>query len=404
MTVLDKFLRYTKIDTQSDSASMTTPSTLKQLDLSNLLVKELNQMGLESVLKDGYVYTKIAKNTNKDSYSIGFIAHVDTAPDAPGNNVKPRIIKNYDGKTIVLNDFYQMDPVEFEVLNEVIGDDLVVTDGNTLLGADDKAGVAEIMAFAQYLVNNPSIEHGDIFICFTPDEEIGRGTDSFDFDLFKADFAYTLDGGKVGGIEFENFNAASADIKIIGKSIHPGTAKNKMINANLLAMEFHQLLPVFLNPAYTEGYEGFNHLSELSGSVEEAELNYIIRNHDKALFLKQKEDFQNITNYLNNKYGYEAFKLEIKDSYYNMKEFFLDKMFIIDLAVKATIAADIKPFHSPIRGGTDGAMLTYKGLPTPNLGTGGYNYHGRYEFLSVNQMHKAVEIIINIAKFSLKNC
>lgn len=402
MTVLDKFLRYVKIDTQADPLSKSTPSSLKQLDLSNLLVNELNEIGLKAVLKNGYVYSKIPKNTDKDSYSIGFVAHVDTSPDAPGNNVNPKIIKNYNGRAIILNELYQMDPVEFSVLNEVVGDDLVVTDGNSLLGADDKAGVAEIMELAKYLVENPSLEHGDIYICFTPDEEIGRGTDKFDFDLFKADFAYTLDGGRVGGIEFENFNAASAKIKIIGKSIHPGSAKNKMINANLLAMEFHQLLPVFLNPAYTEEYEGFNHLSDLRGSVEEAELNYIIRNHDKDLFKKQKDEFKTITKYLNKKYGYQAFKLEIKDSYYNMKEFFNDKMYIIDLAIKATLAANVEPFHAPIRGGTDGATLTYKGLPTPNLGTGGYNYHGRFEFLSINQMHKAVEIIINIVKLSVK--
>ena len=398
MDIVKRFINYAKIDTQSDPNSDTIPSTSKQKDLSRLLVEELKEMKLDAFMdKYGYVYAKIPANT-KGKRPVGFIAHVDTSYDAPGNNVKPRIIKNYQGEEIVLNEQYKMSPDKFDCLNDVIGDDIIVTDGNTLLGADNKAGVAIIMDLAQKLTKDNSILHGDVYIGFTPDEEIGRGPHKFDLDYFKPDFAYTIDGGKVGGLNYENFNASSADIKFIGKSIHPGTAKNKMINAIHLAMEFHSMLPTFKNPAYTEKREGFNHLSSIKGSVEEATVHYIIRNHDYNEFKQQEKEFETIKNYLNNKYGYEAVHLTVKESYLNMYEVLKKDMTPVKIAEEATKKANVTPFASPMRGGTDGAQLTYMGLPCPNLGTGGYNYHGRYEFLSINQMKKVVEILLEIIK------
>ena len=398
MDIVKRFINYAKIDTQSDPNSDTIPSTSKQKDLSRLLVEELKEMKLDAFMdKYCYVYAKIPANT-KGKRPVGFIAHVDTSYDAPGNNVKPRIIKNYQGEEIVLNEQYKMSPDKFDCLNDVVGDDIIVTDGNTLLGADNKAGVAIIMDLAQKLTKDNSILHGDVYIGFTPDEEIGRGPHKFDLDYFKPDFAYTIDGGKVGGLNYENFNASSADIKFIGKSIHPGTAKNKMINAIHLAMEFHSMLPTFKNPAYTEKREGFNHLSSIKGSVEEATVHYIIRNHDYNEFKQQEKEFETIKNYLNNKYGYEAVHLTIKESYLNMYEVLKKDMTPVKIAEEATKKANVTPFASPMRGGTDGAQLTYMGLPCPNLGTGGYNYHGRYEFLSINQMKKVVEILLEIIK------
>lgn len=395
----ERFIRYVKIDTQSDPNSTTFPSTLKQLDLSKLLVEEILAMGFDARLdKDGYVYAKIDSNIDKKVPSIGFIAHVDTSPDAPGKGVNPRIIKNYDGSLIKLNDTFQMHPDKYPSLKKVIGEDIIVTDGNTLLGADDKAGVAEIMELLHRITDDKTIKHGDIYICFTPDEEIGQGADRFDYDWFKADFAYTLDGSEVGGIEYENFNAASADVTFIGNSIHPGSAKNKMINALHLQMEFHSMLPKFLDPAITEGYEGFNHLSNVVGQVEEASAHYIIRNHHMTKFLEQQKTFEAIKNYMNEKYGYEAVVLNIKESYLNMYEIIKDHMYVIDYAVKATKAAGLTPKFEAIRGGTDGARLTYGGLICPNLGTGAYHFHGRLEFASINQMEKAVEVMFNIIK------
>ena len=398
MNVLDKFLRYVKIDTESDPYSETSPSTEKQKDLSMLLVKELSEMGLNAFMcKDGYVYSKIEKNTDKAKYSIGFIAHVDTSSDAPGTNVNPRIIKQYDGKTIILNDVYQMSPKEFPNLLEVIGDDLVVTDGNTLLGADDKAGVAEIMQAVQDILNDKDLLHGDIYIAFTPDEEIGRGTDHFNLEVFTPDFAYTFDGGSVGSIESENFNAAAALVTITGKSIHPGTAKDKMVNAQKVAIEFNSLLPNEA-PENTSGYEGFYHLTSSNGSVESATLEYIIRDFDWDNFQKRKEIFETIKNKLNKKYNYPVIEVKLRDQYYNMALKLKGKEYILDIAKNAITKAGVTPIFQPIRGGTDGAMLTYKGLTTPNLGMGGYNYHGRYEYVSINQMEKAVEIIKNIVR------
>ncbi|MFA7589124.1 MAG: peptidase T, partial [Acholeplasmataceae bacterium] len=389
-----------KIDTQSNPNSKTFPSTDKQKNLSRQLVFELKEMGIKATLDDyGYVYAKIAGNVDT-APAIGFIAHVDTSFDAPGYPVNPRIIKNYQGEKIVLNQDLSMEPSSFLSLNRVIGQDIIVTDGNTLLGADNKCGVAEIMELAAYFMENPDEPHGDVYICFTPDEEIGRGTDYFNHDWFKADFAYTADGGEVGGIEYENFNAASASVKCIGKSIHPGSAKNKLVNAQHLGIEFHRMLPRFLDPANTEGYEGFNHLSSFNGSVEEASLHYIIRNHSKELFKKQKETFVRIKDYLNDLYGYNAIEVEIKDSYYNMYEVLKDHMHIIDLAEKAIKSVGVVPYTDPIRGGTDGARLTFEGLLCPNLGTGAYQFHGRFEFASIQQMEKAVEILIAIVKIA----
>ncbi len=398
-TLLNKFLRYVVIDTQSDPNSNTFPSTEKQKDLSRILLNELQQLNLESHMDDyGYVYAKLPSNTTKKGYKIGLIAHVDTSFDAPGANVNPRVIKNYDGSNIILNEEYQMDLIKFPVLNEVIGDDLVVTDGNTLLGADDKSGIAIIMQFIQEILNDKSFLHDDIYICFTPDEEIGRGVDHFNYDYFKVDFAYTLDGGQMGSIEMENFNAASAKVTTIGKSIHPGSAKDQLINAIKLATEFNSNLPKDEVPEHTEMYEGFYHLTSISGSVELATLEYIIRDHDMDSFKKRKELFETTKDKLNEKYGYEAFKVELKDQYYNMATYLEDKMYIVDLAKKAITDSGLEPVTLPIRGGTDGAMLTYNGLPCPNIGAGYYNAHGRYEFASVNQMEKTVEIVKRIIK------
>lgn len=402
--IVKNFIKYVKIDTESDPYSNTQPSTMKQLDLSNLLLTQLKDLGLDAHLdKYGYVYTKLPSNLDYDVPKIGFLAHVDTSFDAPGKNVKPRIIEKYNGEVINLNQELSMSPKTSPALKKVIGDDIIVTDGNTLLGADNKAGVAIIMELVTTLVNNKDIKHGDIYICFTPDEEIGRGTIHFDHDYFKADFAYTLDGSEVGEIEYENFNAASALVEIIGKSIHPGDAKNQMINASLVGMEFHNMLPTFLNPAYTERYEGFNHLTNINGTTEKTTLEYIIRNHNKDLFNKQKQDFINIKNYLNNKYNYNIVNVTINDSYYNMYEVIKDNMHIIDIAKQAIRNVGLKPITNPIRGGTDGARLTFENLPCPNLGTGGFNYHGRMEFLSINQMKKSLKIALEIIDIVSKN-
>ncbi len=400
--LIERFLSYVKVDTQSDHNSTTFPSTEKQKDLSRLLVKELVEMGLDAFLDEyGYVYAKIDKN-KEGTRALGFVAHVDTSPDAPGKGVNPRIIKSYDGSSIQLNKNLSMDPNHYPSLIKVIGDDIIVTDGNTLLGADDKCGVAEIMELAEYFVSHPEEKHGDIYICFTPDEEIGNGANHFNYDYFKADFAYTADGSEVGGIEYENFNAATAFLTFTGKSIHPGSAKNKLINALHIAMEFHQLLPTFKNPAFTENYEGFNHLTTMKGEVETAHSQYIIRNHDMALFNEQKKEFEAIKEYLNQSYEYQAVELVIKDSYYNMYEKIKDHMYIIELAEQATKNVGLVPHAEPIRGGTDGARLTYEGLLCPNLGTGGYQFHGRLEFASIQQMENAVKVFIEIVKLNTR--
>lgn len=400
MKLLERFLTYVKIDTQSDADSSSVPSTEKQLNLSKVLLKELHDMGIDNAHIDefGVLYAHLAENTKHYEKRLGLIAHVDTASEMSGKDVNPRVIYNYDGSDIVLNADLKIysKPSEFDVLKRLVGHDLVVTDGKTLLGADDKLGVAIIMDTVEYLVTHPEVLHGPISIAFTPDEEIGRGADHFDVKKFNADFAYTLDGDQVGVIEFENFNASSASVKFIGNSIHPGSAKGKLINAMHIAFEFHQLLPTHLNPALTEKYEGFNHLTDMKGEVNEAHLHYILRNHDDALIANQKQDFIRIQDFLNAKYGHTVCELSIKDSYKNMRSALEDKMWIVSLANDAIQKAGLNPISKPIRGGTDGARLTYMGLPCPNLGTGGYMYHGRHELASVQEMQKAKEIVLNI--------
>lgn len=401
MSVEERFLKYVKIDTQSDPNSSTIPSSMKQKDLGKILVDELHELGIHNAMMDeaGSVYAFIEANCeNQDA--IGFIAHMDTASDCSGKNVNPKIIHNYQGETIVLNEEKKvnLDPKMFPNLIKYLNEDLIVTDGTTLLGADDKAGVAEIMTMAETLMRHQEIKHGKICIAFTCDEEVGRGTEQFDLQRFDCEYAYTVDGGDVEAIDYENFNAASADVWVHGQSIHPGEAKGKMINAILVAYEFHNCLPVFDNPACTEGYEGFNHMTDLNGKVEEAHMQYIIRNHDETLFAKQKQDFRNAQAFLNKKYGYEIIELQIKEQYANMRSIIEKDMRCVKRVQKAMSYLKMNYQTNAIRGGTDGAMLTYKGLNTPNLGTGGENFHGKYEYISINQMHKAVELLVEIAK------
>ena len=402
MDLIERFIKYVKVDTESMHESSLTPSTLKQLDLGNMLVEELHELGLKDafISEQGVVYAKLKSNMDKEVDHIGFIAHMDTSPDMCGKDVKPRIIHHYDGNEIVLNSELNivMSPEEFPLLKKDVGSDLIVTDGTTLLGADDKAGVAEIMDMVEYFVTHPEVKHGNISIAFTPDEEVGRGTENFDVKLFNADYAYTVDGGNASDIDFENFNAASAKVTINGLSIHPGTAKNKMKNSQLMAMEFHHLLPVELNPAYTEGYEGFNHLTTMAGDCEKTVMNYIIRNHDKTLLEKQKRDFENAAIFMNAKYGSESVVLEIEDAYMNMRSYIEKNMDIVNQVYEVISEMGMTPNSSAIRGGTDGASLTYMGLPCPNLGTGGHNFHSIYEYISINEMRQVSKLLIEIAK------
>ena len=401
--VIEKFLNYVKIDTQSDENSTACPTTAKQHNLAKLLVKELEEMGAEDITYDTeycYVYASIPASAGCDGRPVlGFIAHMDTAPAVTGENVKPRIIENYDGKDIVLNEEKNivMKVSDFPELVEYTGKRLIVTDGTTLLGADDKAGVAEIMTMAEQLLSHKEIPHGKIRIGFTPDEEVGAGADHFDVKLFGADYAYTVDGGKLGELEYENFNAAGATVTFHGRSVHPGDAKNKMVNALLLAMEFQNMLPVFENPMYTEKYEGFYHLDLLSGSVEKAQAEYIIRDHDKDKFEQKKETFLRIGAYLNEKYGKDTVQIDMKDSYYNMREIIEQHMQLIENAKAAMEETGVNPIVVPIRGGTDGARLSYMGLPCPNLCTGGHNFHGRFEYICADSMEKIVEILLKLA-------
>lgn len=396
MRVEERLLKYVAVDTQSDEYAATSPSTEKQLVLANMLAEELQELGLENPHVDefGVVYAKLPANA-QGYPAIGLNAHMDTATDLTGANVKPRMIPAYDGGVIKLNENIQMDPKQFPILAKHVGEDLIVTDGNTLLGGDDKAGIAIIMTAVEQLIQQ-NIPHGDVYVAFTPDEEVGRGTEHFDLNTFKAEFAYTVDGGEINEIDYENFNAAQALITIHGKSIHTGAAKNKMINASLLAMQLHSLLPVEMNPAYTEGYEGFNHLLHIKGECELATMTYLIRNHDAEKFAKQKQMFIDACAYLNKRYGEGTFELEIKDQYQNMRNLIEKDMRVVELANRAISAAGLEPVSTPVRGGTDGAALTYMGLPCPNFGTGSYNHHGRYEFASVQAMSKMVEIITNV--------
>ena len=405
--IIDRFLRYVAFDTSSNPDSQSQPSTNKQFALLEQLRKELQGMGVEQVEvdKNGYLMATIPSNIEEDVPAIGFISHVDTSPDAPGCGIRPQIIENYDGKTIVLNKEkgVVLDPVEFPELKDYVGQTLITTDGTTLLGADDKAGVAEIMSAAEYIMEHPEFRHGEIKIGFTPDEEIGRGVDRFDVARFGAKYAYTMDGGAIGELEYENFNAASAKVHIQGRNIHPGYAKDKMLNAILIGSEFNDMLPVWQRPEYTEGYDGFIHITKFTGVVEEADIQYIIRDHDFGLFERKKKMLQECADFINCKYGEGVITLEIKDQYYNMKKQVEPHYHIIDKAVKAMEEAGIKANIRPIRGGTDGARLSFMGLPCPNIFAGGLNFHGKYEYVPVQSMEKASEVILNIIKnFTVK--
>lgn len=401
---IENFLRYVKVDTQSCDESTTTPSTMKQHDLAKMLVDELHAMGAADVTYDEehcYVYATVpASEGCEDAPVLGFIAHMDTSPAVTDTNVKARIVENYDGQDIVLNteENIVMHVADFPELSKYVGQDLIVTDGTTLLGADDKAGIAEIMAMAEYLLQHPEQKHGKIRIGFTPDEEVGCGADHFNVELFGADFAYTVDGGALGELEYENFNAAGAKLNVNGRSVHPGSAKGKMKNAILIAQEFQSLLPVFQNPMYTELYEGFFHLDGIAGNVESVVADYIIRDHDKALFEEKKTIFMAAADFLNRKYGEGTIVVDMKDSYYNMREVIEPHMHLIENASNAMKELGITPAISPIRGGTDGARLSFMGLPCPNLFTGGENFHGRYEYASIQAMNMATELLIKLAE------
>ncbi|MGI6053854.1 MAG: peptidase T [Clostridium sp.] len=401
-SVLDRFLEYVSFDTQSDENSETVPSTGKQRLLAQVLAEELEAMGASevTVTETGYVTAVLPATCEEKIPSLGWIAHMDTSPALSGKNVKPRIVKKYLGGDICLNETRDiwLREKEFPFLSDCTGEDLVVTDGTTLLGADDKAGIAEIMTMAEYFLAHPEIPRGKLCIGFTPDEEIGRGPDHFDVKAFGADVAYTVDGGPLGELEYENFNAASGTLRIHGKSIHPGSGKNQMINALLIGMEFQSLLPAFENPMYTEGYEGFYHLDGFSGGVEEAKMDYIIRDHDRGKFEQKKEFFQSAADFLNKKYGEGTVEIEIRDSYYNMKEKIMPFFYLIELARTAMERQGVTPIIVPIRGGTDGARLSFMGLPCPNLCTGGYNYHGKYECIPVASMEKTTDILISMVQ------
>ncbi len=404
--VVNRFLKYIKVDTQSDEYSIKFPSTDNQKALAVMLVEELKDMGIKNVIYDekyGYVYATIPANCDDEKYNhkvIGFIAHMDTSPEVSGKNVNANIIENYNGEDIVLNanENIILSPKDFPELLLYKGKDIITTDGTTLLGADDKAGVAEIMTMAEYIVTHDDIKHGSIAIAFTPDEEVGGGMDYFDIQKFGADYAYTVDGGAIGELEYENFNASVVNVNIYGRSVHPGAAKGKMKNASLMAMELERLLPENEKPVYTSGYEGFYHLIKIEGTVEKAQMEYIIRDHDRKIFEKKKETFVNICNKLNDKYGEGSFVIDIKDQYYNMKEKIEPYMFLIDNAKKAMLDNGVEPKVQPIRGGTDGARLSFMGVPCPNLCAGGHNFHGKYEYCCIQSMEKIVDILISLAQ------
>jgi tripeptide aminopeptidase len=404
--IIDRFISYVTIDTESDASSDTTPSTMKQWDLANKLVQELKTIGMQEVTIDdnAYIMATLPSNVDYIVPTIGFISHFDTTPDFTGANVKPQIITNYNGGDIVLNSEQNiiLSPKYFKDLLQYKGQTLITTDGTTLLGADDKAGITEIVTAMEFLINNPEIPHGKIRVGFTPDEEIGRGAHLFDVEKFGCEWAYTMDGSQIGELEYENFNAASAKITFKGKSVHPGYAKNKMINSILIANDFINQLPKKETPQETKEYQGFFHVHHLSGSIEETVLELIIRDHKKKRFGKRKELILRIANKINNKFakqfGEDIVTVELKDQYYNMKEKVLPVIHIVDIAEKAMKNVGIKPIIKPIRGGTDGCQLSYKGLPCPNIFAGGHNFHGKYEYVPVESMHKAVQVIVQIAK------
>lgn len=397
--ILDRFLRYVAVNTQSDPESESQPSSARQLDLLKMLCAELQEMGVEATLDEyGYVMASIPSNCGKDVPSVGFIAHVDTSPDASGKDIRPQIIRNYDGGDILLNaeTGLSLKTDEFPELKAYAGQTIITTDGTTLLGADDKAGVAEIMDAVQYMVSHPEFRHGPVKIGFTPDEEIGRGVVKFDVARFGAKYAYTMDGGAIGELEYENFNAASATVSIQGRNIHPGYAKGKMLNAILIGMEMNSLLPVEQRPEYTDGYEGFLHIVGFNGTVEEATFSYIIRDHDMKLFEEKKEMLRKCVDFINFKYGEGVAKAEIKHQYYNMRKEVEPHYHIIEKAVKAMEMEGITPHIQPIRGGTDGANLSFMGLPCPNIFAGGHNFHGKMEYVPLESMEKASKVILNI--------
>lgn len=402
--VVERFLEYVRSNTRSDDSTKVHPSTSSQYGLAVHLAKELEGIGLQDVSVDdkSYVTATLPANTSRKLPVIGFIAHLDTSPEISYEKINPRIVKSYNGKEIVLNpdENIILSPAEFPDLLKYEGDDIIVTDGTTLLGADDKAGIAEIITAVEYFTGRTDVEHGKIRICFTPDEEIGESADNFDIEKFGADFAYTIDGGALGALEYENFNAAIARLEIKGKNIHPGSGKNKMANSILIGMELDSMLPSNELPVHTEGYEGFYHLNGFQGTVEKTILNYLIRDHDWVKFEEKKRKIEEITAYLNNKYGQETIKIYVKDQYYNMKEKILPVMHIVELARKAMEETGVTPVTKPIRGGTDGSRLSFLGLPAPNIFTGGHNYHGKCEFIPVSSMKKAVEVIIRIIELS----
>lgn len=402
--LINRFISYVTVDTESDPNSETTPSTSKQWDLANKLAEELKAIGLQDVTIDdnAYIMGTLPSNVDHKVPTIGFISHFDTSPDFTGANVKPQIIENYDGKDIPLNKEQDivLSPEYFEDLLLYKGQTLITTDGTTLLGADDKAGITEIVTAMEYLVNHPEIKHGTIKVGFTPDEEIGRGAHKFDVNKFGADWAYTMDGSQIGELEYENFNAASAKVKIKGKIVHPGYAKGKMINSIYIATEFLNSLPRLETPEHTEGYQGFFHLHHFDGKVDESTLEYIIRDHDKAHFEARKEVMLKLANDINAQYGREVIAIDIKDQYFNMKEKVEPVMHIVNIAEKAMRALEIEPIIKPIRGGTDGSQLSYMGLPCPNIFAGGHNFHGRYEYVPVESMIKATEVICKIAELT----
>ena len=402
--IIKRFVGYVTVDTESDPESDTTPSTAKQWDLANALVDELKAIGMSDVTIDenAYIMATLPSNVEHDVPTIGFISHFDTTPDFTGANVKPQIIESYDGKDIMLNEAENivLSPDYFEDLLLYKGQTLITTDGTTLLGADDKAGITEIVSAMEYLIANPQIKHGTIKVGFTPDEEIGRGAHKFDVEKFGADWAYTMDGSQIGELEYENFNAAGAKVRVKGKIVHPGYAKGKMVNSMYIATEFINSLPRMETPEHTEGYEGFFHLYSINGEVEDTVMQYIIRDHDREHFEARKEVMQKITNEINSQYGKEVIEIEIKDQYFNMKEKVEPVMHIVDIAEEAMKQLDIKPLIKAIRGGTDGSQLSYMGLPCPNIFAGGHNFHGRYEYVPVESMIKATEVICKICEIT----
>lgn len=406
MTVIERFLKYVTFDTQSDESTGVTPSTPKQMVFAQYLKTELEELGLKDISLDenGYLFATLPSNVDHEVPVVGFIAHMDTSPDMSGENVKPRIVEKYDGKDIPLcaEENIILSPANFPELLDHVGEDLIVTDGHTLLGADDKAGIAEIVGAVAYLIAHPEIKHGDIRIGFNPDEEIGLGAHKFDVEKFGAKWAYTMDGGEVGELEFENFNAAAAKIRVKGRNVHPGYAKNKMINSLLVANEYASLLPANETPGTTEGYEGFYHLIGMEGEVENTVLSYIVRDHDREKFEARKQALLDYAAQLNEKYGEGTVTVELKDQYYNMRQQVEPLMHIIDIAFAAMQEAGVTPKVKAIRGGTDGAQLSFKGLPCPNIFAGGLNFHGRYEFVSVQSIEKAMNVVVKIAGLTAK--